>query len=172
MAKQASRQAVVAYLRHRARAAIALEGVRPFARKVGVSHVTMLGIDNGTNALSKSDTTDALAATFGLSDVARLYAEAAKFAVEHPDLVAAENSTSTRVELDTVTNPSFGDLPGWKEAESEARRKYRYIPEDAWVGARGLAGMKFREQVTAENVLKAAQLWLDGQSVVDDRSGE
>jgi transcriptional regulator with XRE-family HTH domain len=50
--------------------------------------------------------------------------------------------------------PVFGNLPGWHEAETQARalRRYRHISQEGWEAARELRGAKAPAQITPELV--------------------
>jgi transcriptional regulator with XRE-family HTH domain len=54
---------------------------------------------------------------------------------------------------------SWGDLPGWKAAEAEARRRFPHVPEDAWLAARRMSGATDPD-VNASTVKAAAELYL------------
>jgi transcriptional regulator with XRE-family HTH domain len=82
------------------------------------------------------------------------------------------DQTESRVERDHVRMPTFGALPGWPEAEAEARVKFRKVPEEAWVGARGLAGFTFPEHVTPDFVRWAARAWEEAQELAAQQSPE
>jgi hypothetical protein len=77
----------------------------------------------------------------------------------------------SRVEYDRPgRGSSWGELPGWAEAEAEARRKFARLmmPERAWAGAREMHGSK-RPHVSPEMVKEAAQFWLE--YIDDDAPG-
>lgn len=76
----------------------------------------------------------------------------------------ADSDVRPRLERDTDDPEGprrFGDLPGWPEAEAEARRVYDEIPGYAYEAAREQAGARWPRVVTAETVRAFALAWLD-----------
>lgn len=59
----------------------------------------------------------------------------------------------------TQRGKRFRDLPGWAEAEAEARKRYRRIPDYAWRGAGGLISFDPPRNIDAAVVLGFAQAW-------------
>ncbi len=60
-----------------------------------------------------------------------------------------------------VALPVLATLPGWIAAEQIARQAFPRVPEEAWLGARGLSGARLPDgaTVTCDVVLAAARLW-------------
>lgn len=60
---------------------------------------------------------------------------------------------------------TFGALPGWPEAEAEARQRYPRVPDEAWLGARRMAGwdMGERLRITSDFVRAQARRWEETQ---------
>ncbi len=59
----------------------------------------------------------------------------------------------------TRSEPRLSDLPGWAEAEVQARIDFRYIPEPAWIAVRGLRTAMPPRVVTSDWIGSLAQTW-------------
>lgn len=61
--------------------------------------------------------------------------------------------------------PKLGSLPGWTEAEAEARRRFRYVPEAAWTAVANLRTAQPPRRLTPDWIGALASDWarvLDG----------
>jgi transcriptional regulator with XRE-family HTH domain len=66
----------------------------------------------------------------------------------------------------------FGDLPGWEEAEAEARKLFDEIPSDAFEAARQTSAPRLPELVDATTVGKWAMTWFEQMSREDRLKAE
>lgn len=64
----------------------------------------------------------------------------------------------SRVEYDTPRAPVVGAMEGYAEAEAEARRRFRHIPDHVWEQVRELMGFRIRPPITAELLLDLANV--------------
>ncbi len=55
--------------------------------------------------------------------------------------------------------PRLSNLSGWEAAESEARRRFKYVPEAAWDAVRNIRTAKPPQHVTAEWIGAIASDW-------------
>lgn len=55
--------------------------------------------------------------------------------------------------------PVFSSLPGWEEAEAEARRRWRHVPAAAFDAVRGLSGAAVPTHVTPEWIAQLASVY-------------
>jgi hypothetical protein len=102
-----------------------------------------------------------------------LWDVAAAFALEHPELVAAEGVSVEHVERED-RRPIFGNLPGWAAAEAEARRKYarQNLPDQAWAEARITGGWSTPPIVTPDFVYAVARTWFDHAQIPNQTDAE
>lgn len=56
--------------------------------------------------------------------------------------------------------PAFANLPGWAEAEAEARRRYRHVPPEAFDAVGSLSGAAAPKAVTPEWIGQMASLFV------------
>jgi len=86
--------------------------------------------------------------------------------------VAAATGVDLEVLVDgrrrTRERPAYGSLPGWPQAESDARRRYRHIPADVWSEAAEMSGASAPAIVTPEWVLQVALVVLMARRAPDD----
>lgn len=90
---------------------------------------------------------------------------------EDAKLAAAEwlatqppDSAPTETVLEQGERPVFGNLPLWADAEVEARRLHKRVPEWAWRLARETSGSKEPPVIDAETVYHFAKVWMEVDS--------
>jgi transcriptional regulator with XRE-family HTH domain len=66
------------------------------------------------------------------------------------------------------SEPRLCSLPGWTAAEAVARRRYPYLPEQAWEAARMTRTAHLPRQITPEWIASLAGTW--ARAMVDDGS--
>lgn len=81
--------------------------------------------------------------------------------MEPSALVASNDADPTSSGRAPLT---FRDLPGWAAAVEKARRRYRRIPEVAWIGAGLQAAQNVNEHIDEAVVLNFARAWLTGST--------
>lgn len=130
------------------------------ASKAGVTHAQLSNLRSHSRGAGFK-TLVGLANALGKT-LAEIVSEAHDWARANP--VASTDGA----EPEHVRAAAFGGLPGWAEAEQQARAMFRRVPDAAWVGARALMGAQFpaRGTVTPEVVLNAATLWQSMQAAV------
>lgn len=60
---------------------------------------------------------------------------------------------------DQPLEPRLSSLTGWDEAEAEARRRFRYLPESAWKAVRNLRTAYPPKVLTADWIASIASDW-------------
>lgn len=77
----------------------------------------------------------------------------------------APSAVVVRDELPPEGAKRFGDLPGWAEAEAEARRLYgEDLPAYCWEAAREMAGNRWPAEITPQAVFRFARVWFEQAS--------
>ena len=73
-----------------------------------------------------------------------------------------ESATLIRDELPPEGIRRFGDLPGWAEAEAEARRIYGdFLPMSSWEAAREMRGAQWPREIAPRTVYRFAKAWFE-----------
>lgn len=163
---------VAAYLRSRVRHEVEKQGLRPFAKAAKVSHPIIKDITSGKHRLSKAETVEKLAEYFDLK-MPELHRAADRFALENPDLIEAEGflqgAADSRVEYDEPRAPVLRSMPGYAEAEAEARRRYRNVPDEIWRLVGSSSGAAFRPPITPELLVDLATvMWKHASPAPED----
>lgn len=79
-----------------------------------------------------------------------------------PDDHQTPHSPPVREDTNQKEYKNFGALPGWAEAEAEARRLYgNVLPALAWEAAREMAGTRWPSEITAQTVYWFARAWFE-----------
>jgi hypothetical protein len=123
---------------------------------VGMTGQGVSMIANGQRNVG-SDSEDRWAEAMGHRSIDDFRRAAVEWAKKHrPEL----ESVVRRIEPSARAATQWGDLPGWLAAETEARRRWPHVPDDAWLSARRMSGAN-DPKVSPETVKAAADIYLD-----------
>lgn len=128
-----------------------------------------MGVNSLDRALGKSPGTTSSMLNRGSEPVLSNAAEIAKvLRVRLEWLATGEGPLEIGLVVSNDADPTssgrapltFRDLPGWAEAVTKAKRRYRRIPEVAWIGAGLQAAQNVNEHIDEAVVLNFAKSWL------------
>ncbi len=134
---------------------------RELADRAGLksaTHVSSL-LSKGGPRSPNGDTLVQIARALGVSSDWLMTGE------EAPDTPNAPSAVVVRNEMPPEGWKKFGELPGWTEAETGARRLYRdLLPDFAWEAAAAMAGARWPTEITPQTVYRFAKAWFDQAS--------
>lgn len=138
---------VSAYLAEWLRRALKAESARSLAQRIGVTHATVSMVARDLEN----------AGTKILLGVSRVEAKAPHEIEADAQAWALDNPPPKRIARDDG-RPTLDRVPGYAEAEAEARRRAPYLPDSVWVTTRASSGARL-EQVGWPLVLELARVW-------------